>query len=463
MLAHGDHKPNERGLDRRQVVSEVTDNPHVGRESQSPQTLLRKKESVAALGSTVIPKPASKLGPSTNGVNIRKRENVNSVTVGQRPPTCVNRLCTPTRLALVPRDEAYCVDGLVLNLPKNNPCCRYPIVVQDILLEACIDSGATLCLLSREAYKRIKHIVGPINDTKRKASGAGGEKLRIDGWVRFPFRIGASRYTYSFLVGNLSGIDCLLGLDWLQFVGAVIDFSTMKAEFGPKETVQLSSEPLQIHYCRVVESQSLTAQAHTVVQCQAEYSAEFDGTSSAVMFEPTCIKLGSGLIMNPGIVRPDESGCFCITIQNNTDVDWVIPDDIIIGTLGEIERRCSEEKHVAAHLQRVNQKLSIWNVADHSAKRSSTRAGLRLMADRGNTEKVFINYVNTSLVPCELDEHSGEVAYPVKDCGSNRNVESGVDQTVGLVTKGSCEMNSASCGGKVGPRVIVEGESRFEY
>ena len=58
-------------------------------------------------------------------------------------------------------------------------------------------------------------------------------------------------------MGNLSEIACLLGLDWLQFVGAIIDFSTMKAEFGPKELVQLSSEPLQINFCRVVEAQTL--------------------------------------------------------------------------------------------------------------------------------------------------------------------------------------------------------------
>ena len=88
-----------------------------------------------------------------------------------------------------------------------------------MLLEACIDSGATLCLISNEAYQRIKHIVGPIQPTKRQA---GGEKLDIKGWVKFPFRIGASNYTYSVLVGILSGIDCLLGFDCLMSVGALI-------------------------------------------------------------------------------------------------------------------------------------------------------------------------------------------------------------------------------------------------
>ena len=47
--------------------------------------------------------------------------------------------------------------------------------------------------------------------------------------------------------------------------------------------------------------------------------------------------------MNSGIVQPDESGCFCITIQNNTDVDWELPDDILIGTMAEIETRAAGE------------------------------------------------------------------------------------------------------------------------
>ena len=146
-MSHSDCKPNVRGLERRPGVSGDTDNLHAGRVEQSPKPLLRRRIGVTAPGSTVIPKPASKLGPSINvksGAGFRKSP---LLPVGQRPPT-ENRLCTPTRLALVPRSEAYCVDGLVLNLPRNNPCCCYPIVVKNILLEACIDSSATLCLLS---------------------------------------------------------------------------------------------------------------------------------------------------------------------------------------------------------------------------------------------------------------------------------------------------------------------------
>ena len=248
-----------------------------------------------------------------------------------------NGLCTPTRLPLIPRSEAYCVDDKILNLPRNNPCCRYAIVVGNVLLEACIDSGATLCLLSNEAYQRIKHIAGPIQPTKRRASGAGGEKLDIKGWVKFPFRIGASNYTYSFLVGNLSGIDCLLGLDWLMSVGALIDFASMQAEFGPKVKVQLSTEPLQINFCKVVEGQVLAARAHTVVNCRSDFPVDPSGALPPAIFEPSCIRLGPGLSIAASIVQPDEDGNFCITIQNDNEFDWELPGDVLIGSLDELQ------------------------------------------------------------------------------------------------------------------------------
>ena len=242
-------------------------------------------------------------------------------------------LCSLLQLNLLPRPVTDCADARILNLPRNNPCCRYAIRVKDRLLVACIDSGATLCLLSRAAYKKIKDIVGPLHKTSRKASGASGKRLELDGWVKVPFTIGHATFTYSFLVGNLSGIDCLLGLDWLQSVGATIDFSTMKAVFGPVEKVQLSSEPLELNYCRVPEGRTLWARSHTTVRCRTE---EPVATIGPVMFEPTCISLGPGLLITSGIVQPDEDGSFLIAIQNDTTADYDLPDDIIVGYICDL-------------------------------------------------------------------------------------------------------------------------------
>ena len=313
------------------------------------------------------------------------------------------RLCTPARLSLFPRDLMYCVDNLVLNLPRNNPCCRYPITVKDRLLEACIDSGATICLMSREAYKRIKDVVGPLKPTKRTASGASGKNLKIDGWIRMPFKIGASTYTYSFLVGDLSGIDCLLGLDWLQSVKATIDFSTMKAVFGPTEEVQLSSEPLEINFCRVIRGQTLESRAHTKVDLKATWETG----RKPVMFEPTCITLGPGLTIASGIVQPDDAGEFVITIQNDTNVDVELPDDVIIGFVDELDSTTQRGRN-ATDSPDV-QGYCIWRVAEHRASPLDEAEDVLEAGKRGD-----ILYVSEPLVHTEESEPAGDLSTPDK-------------------------------------------------
>ena len=335
--------------------------------SERPKTSPRRRVGTLAVPGQVILHDTATEKSRPSKVTGSSKDNADPL-VTERGTLSENRLCTPTRLALTRRTEAFCVDGAVLNLPRNNPCCRYPIVVKGTLLEACIDSGATLCLLSREAYKRIKRSVGALQVTKRKASGAGGENLAIDGWVRFPFQIGASTYTYSFLVGDLSGIDCLLGLDWLQSVGAVIDFSTMKAEFGPKVQVQLSNEPLQINFCKVIQEQTLTAMSHTVVPCKSQYPVS-SGYNSPVMFEPTCIRLGPGLTIASGVVCTDDEGCFNITIQNDSVLDYELQDDVLIGRLEDIEvdRKAGENTQVS---QDRTPGRCVWHVNVHTPVRS---------------------------------------------------------------------------------------------
>ena len=236
-------------------------------------------------------------------------------------------------LSLQPRDEVWAVDRS-LRLPRNSPCCRYPIVVKDVVLEACIDSGATVCLISRKAYGRIKQYVGPVMPSNRRASGANGDSLQIDGWIRMSFRIGSALYTYGFLVSNLSGVDCLLGLDWLQSVGAIIDFATMQAELGPKETVQLRDEPLAINFCKVPIGQTLKAKGHTRVRCKATTWSGMKGDTA--VFEPTGIKIQEGVDVGSSVVQVEPTGHFYIAVCNETENDVELPDDILIGRLDEI-------------------------------------------------------------------------------------------------------------------------------
>ena len=59
----------------------------------------------------------------------------------------------------------------------------------------------------------------------------------------------------------------------------------------------------------------------------------------------------------------------------------------------------------------------MWIVAEHRAQELENVAESRLLTERyldGDT--VSINHVDTSLVPCELNDHSGILAHPIKLC-----------------------------------------------
>lgn len=66
---------------------------------------------------------------------------------------------------------------------KSGRVCRIDVLCGQELLDVCVDSGATISLLSREAYERIRstNCTTPLSPSNRKLSGASGKKLQMDG------------------------------------------------------------------------------------------------------------------------------------------------------------------------------------------------------------------------------------------------------------------------------------------
>merc|ERR1711860_429677 len=108
--------------------------------------------------------------------------------------------------------------------------------------------------------------------------------------------------------------------------------------------------------------------SHTVVPCKSQYPVS-SGYNSPVMFEPTCIRLGPGLTIASGVVCTDDEGCFNITIQNDSVLDYELQDDVLIGRLEDIEvdRKAGENKQVS---QDRTSGRCVWHVNVHTPVRS---------------------------------------------------------------------------------------------
>jgi hypothetical protein len=163
-------------------------------------------------------------------------------------------------------------------------------------------------------------------------SGASGIEIRVDGKVCASFWLGDTRYDYDMLVGDLQGLDMLLGLDWMKAVGAQIDFATMQATFGPRQWVQLRDtkrDPATgVGYVKVLADRKLLAGHTTKVKCSV-LNGWTAGTPA--VFEPQ-MTFGEGIHVPSCLIQPEpHTGSFEIGIMNMTTEDWNLDGGILLG------------------------------------------------------------------------------------------------------------------------------------
>ncbi|MCP3679179.1 MAG: retroviral-like aspartic protease, partial [Gammaproteobacteria bacterium] len=105
--------------------------------------------------------------------------------------------------------------------------CHLLLSLGGVTVRTCIDSGATFSLLADPIYDQLKKRgkVDKLLSTKTTLKGASGKLLPLAGECQIQFDIPRERnevtsFTAKVLVGQLEGIDMLLGVDWLTAVNA---------------------------------------------------------------------------------------------------------------------------------------------------------------------------------------------------------------------------------------------------
>ena len=124
------------------------------------------------------------------------------------------------------------------------PVCRLTAEVghqKPHVLDICVDSGATMSLISARAFNKIKHMdcVAPLKKTDHHLTGAGGASLNILGVTCIQMNIQRTVIQCAMFVGDLTGVDCLLGMDWLVRANAIIDLGRMELTLFAKCTLKL--------------------------------------------------------------------------------------------------------------------------------------------------------------------------------------------------------------------------------
>ena len=248
------------------------------------------------------------------------------------------------------------------------PLCRVDVKIGEVVLDTCLDSGTTYTLLSKEIFEKVKQHCGEVYPAEGvNLYGASGKKIALLGRSDVQFWIGCVQYSYPVLIGELSGVDMLIGMDWLVAVEAKLDFESMSIRIGPTQEVSLwtsrkENGPLNkgegfVHACG---SCVLYARHTTRVPC---YITGEWITSRDAIFD-TNVKIGQGVDILDCIVHPDREGRFSIGITNNTDNDLELGQDMVLGHLSEVQNLAQLESY-APDPDSFTPCFAVWRIASH--------------------------------------------------------------------------------------------------
>ena len=277
---------------------------------------------------------------------------------------------------------------------RSSPMCRANLWCHEELLNTCVDSGATVSLLSSSAYKRILHTkcVSAIMPTKDVLTGASGKQLKLEGVAFLTFSLDGHVCETRVMVGELHGVDLLLGMDWLSHNEAYIDFGRMLLRFRRDVVVALrttenvfsrthnvryasrdpSSEGLSSVYpgsldgfVQVRYDQEVQAGHAKQVNC---YISGLSNPEDTALFSPL-MNLGPGIEIVECLVKPQEALNGAWTIQvailNCTGSDLAVTKHTLLGRLQAVDQQPASVGNVHG----TTSEYAIWDIPSQSLRR----------------------------------------------------------------------------------------------
>ena len=267
--------------------------------------------------------------------------------------------------------------------------CRTVVTIGDgpSSILACIDTGATFTLLASSVYDALKgHSgVGEIEPGSMNLVGASGTALKMRGTCLLTFAIHPTpdsvkqRYTHEVQVGELKGVDLLLGMDWLHVANADVSCGRMTVTLGHRTRIQLETDPTIRSTAKIFKvtgkanpgeadqsfirsfGRQLITSGHTE-RVRVKTDGRWPANKPAV-FECS-VNLGEGIYLEEQLVQPGEIDAeFCIAIANTTVTDLVIESGTLLGQLVELKDLREEADVAFTSLPDNKPCFAIWNIA----------------------------------------------------------------------------------------------------
>ena len=279
---------------------------------------------------------------------------------------------------------------------RPSPVCRANLWCHEEYIDTCVDSGATLSLLSSKVYKRVEHTgcVTPIRPTKDILTGVSGKRLKMEGVTLLTFSFDGHICQAPVMVGELHGVDLLLGMDWLSHNDAHIDFSRMLLRFRKDVVVPLrttrnvfsrahsvrfhtrddSTNGMQYVYSdcvdgfvRVRYDQEILAGHAQQLSCYVTGPCEKKTTA---LFTPK-LNLGPGVEVVESLVEPVHAHHGAWTIQvavlNRTGENLMVEQHVQLGRLQAVDQHPTS----VGNVHKKNSGYAVWDIAHQTLRQSA--------------------------------------------------------------------------------------------
>ncbi|CAC5414740.1 unnamed protein product [Mytilus coruscus] len=215
------------------------------------------------------------------------------------------------------------------------------ISINDVTVNAVIDTAAQVTLMSEEFAKKLKPPVMFKGSLMLKGAGKDNS-ITARYTERVTVKVGKIDTKWKIIVAKIND-QVILGLDFLKHLDAVIDLTDLSITIrGEKHLInEVKSENSSFKICRITLEETLIVPPNSTVRLPVKLAEEFE---NEVAIQPS--KSLNGLIMPNILTKADLR--VPIVLNNLTDKTISLKKNRVIGTAMEIcevidENRCNYE------------------------------------------------------------------------------------------------------------------------
>ena len=203
------------------------------------------------------------------------------------------------------------------------------------------DTGADICCMSEQMFKRIKAKTSITSEgPKKQFKAAGGQKLQVMGKYSVPMTIGKKEIRHPFFVIKDLSEEAIIGIDFIEEHG--LHYNPSKRSFKWKH------DPYQSWETGTLKVQSVQViPPFTVMHIKTKVITE-DGTrphQEATALAQITAENRPVIQGGPDLVKVNECGIASIMIQNCSPVEVTLERDEVVGFVEQIEETDIQQIH----------------------------------------------------------------------------------------------------------------------